>query len=148
MKTENLCKEMEAVDTLEAIVARTNFVFEGTQYHENDVVDLTKDRASGLIRRGLVSVVSLKNFEGPSPEEFCKDVNYLMGSLANSNDYEHQADGDFIKAAVEPVEFKNPRTIKEVEIDIQDNALIEKADEISKTRKPRTKKASKEAKGS
>lgn len=125
------------------LIARKNFVFEDRQFFENDEVDIPLDKASGLIRKGMVSQIEVIEGMQKSPVTGeCKKKESIEESLIKSEDFEHQSDGDFIKAVIESIKLekpsskaKNPRPVKKVEIDLADTDLIDQADKISKPAK-------------
>ena len=107
-------------------------VFEGDFLEERDINRELQGKMQGLIRRGFIEVW----YEEPKPEEpACKPVDCIEQKLECSEKFEVQPDCDNHSHQV--------RDLKQIEVSLKDQALIDQA-EASKekpTRRGRPAKA-------
>lgn len=104
-------------------------VFEGDFLEERDINREFQGKMQGLIRRGFIEVW----YEEPKPEEpACKPVDCIEQKLGRSEKFEVQPDCD-----------NHSHDLKQIEVSLKDQALIDQA-EASKekpTRRGRPAKA-------
>lgn len=92
-------------------------VFEGDFLEERDINREFQGKMQGLIRRGFIEVW----YEEPKPEEpVCKPVDCIEQKLECSEKFEVQPDCDNHSHQV--------RDLKQIEVSLKDQALIDQAD--------------------
>lgn len=107
-------------------------VFEGDFLEERDINREFQGKMQGLIRRGFIEVW----YEEPKPEEpACKPVDCIEQKLECSEKFEVQPDCDNHSHQV--------RDLKQIEVSLKDQALIDQAEAAkpSNTRRGRPAKA-------
>lgn len=101
-------------------------VFEGDFLEERDINREFQGKMQGLIRRGFIEVW----YEEPKPEEpTCKPVDCIEQKLECSEKFEVQPDCD-----------NHSHDLKQIEVSLKDQALIDQA-EAAKPRRGRPAKA-------
>lgn len=101
-------------------------VFEGDFLEERDINREFQGKMQGLIRRGFIEVW----YEEPKPEEpACKPVDCIEQKLECSEKFEVQPDCD-----------NHSHDLKQIEVSLKDQALIDQA-EAAKPRRGRPAKA-------
>ena len=101
-------------------------VFEGDYLEERDINREFQGKMQGLIRRGFIEVW----YEEPKPEEpACKPVDCIEQKLECSEKFEVQPDCD-----------NHSHDLKQIEVSLKDQALIDQA-EAAKPRRGRPAKA-------
>ena len=101
-------------------------VFEGDYLEERDINHEFQGKMQGLIRRGFIEVW----YEEPKPEEpACKPVGCIEQKLECSEKFEVQPDCD-----------NHSHDLKQIEVSLKDQALIDQA-EAAKPRRGRPDKA-------
>ena len=101
-------------------------VFEGDFLEERDINREFQGKMQGLIRRGFIEVW----YEEPKPEEpACKPVDCIEQKLEYSEKFEVQPDCD-----------NHSHDLKQIEVSLKDQALIDQA-EAAKPRRGRPAKA-------
>lgn len=104
-------------------------VFEGDFLEERDINREFQGKMQGLIRRGFIEVW----YEEPKPEEpACKPVDCIEQKLECSEKFEVQPDCD-----------NHSHDLKQIEVSLKDQALIDKAEAAKEkpTRRGRPAKA-------
>lgn len=107
-------------------------VFEGDFLEERDINREFQGKMQGLIRRGFIEVW----YEEPKPEEpVCKPVDCIEQKLECSEKFEVQPDCDNHSHQV--------RDLKQIEVSLKDQALIDQAEAAKEkpTRRGRPAKA-------
>ena len=98
-------------------------VFEGDFLEERDINRVFQGKMQGLIRRGFIEVW----YEEPKPEEpACKPVDCIEQKLECSEKFEVQPDCD-----------NHSHDLKQIEVSLKDQALIDQA-EAAKPRRARS----------
>lgn len=101
-------------------------VFEGDYLEERDINREFQGKMQGLIRRGFIEVW----YEDPKPEEpECKPVDCIEQKLECSEKFEVQPDCD-----------NHTHDLKQIEVSLKDQSLIDQA-EAAKPRRGRPAKA-------
>jgi hypothetical protein len=101
-------------------------VFEGDYLEERDINREFQGKMQGLIRRGFIEVW----YEDPKPEEpACKPVDCIEQKLECSEKFEVQPDCD-----------NHTHDLKQIEVSLKDQSLIDQA-EAAKPRRGRPAKA-------
>ena len=102
-------------------------VFEGDFLEERDINREFQGKMQGLIRRGFIEVW----YEEPKPEEpACKPVDCIEQKLECSEKFEVQPDCD-----------NHSHDLKQIEVSLKDQALIDQAEKAKPTRRGRPAKA-------
>ena len=102
-------------------------VFEGDFLEERDINREFQGKMQGLIRRGFIEVW----YEEPKPEEpACKPVDCIEQKLECSEKFEVQPDCD-----------NHSHDLKQIEVSLKDQALIDQAEAAKPTRRGRPAKA-------
>ena len=111
-------------------------VFEGDYLEERDINREFQGKMQGLIRRGFIEVW----YEEPKPEEpVCKPVDCIEQKLASSEKFEVQPDCD-----------NHSHDLKNIEVSLKDQALIDQAEasKQAEAAKPRRARLGRPAKAS
>lgn len=103
-------------------------VFEGEFLEERDINREFEGKMQGLIRRGFIEVW----YEEPKPEPVCKPVDCIEQKLECSEKFEVQPDCD-----------NHSHDLKQIEVSLKDQALIDQADATKD--KPRKAKSGRPA---
>ena len=102
-------------------------VFEGDFLEERDINREFQGKMQGLIRRGFIEVW----YEEPKPEEpACKPVDCIEQKLECSEKFEVQPDCD-----------NHSHDLKQIEVSLKDQALIDQAEKAKPARRGRPAKA-------
>ena len=102
-------------------------VFEGDFLEERDINREFQGKMQGLIRRGFIEVW----YEEPKPEEpACKPVDCIEQKLECSEKFEVQPDCD-----------NHSHDLKQIEVSLKDQALIDLAEKAKPARRGRPAKA-------
>ena len=105
-------------------------VFEGDFLEERDINREFQGKMQGLIRRGFIEVW----YEDPKPEEpanpACKPVDCIEQKLECSEKFEVQPDCD-----------NHSHDLKQIEVSLKDQALIDQAEKAKPARRGRPAKA-------
>ena len=102
-------------------------VFEGDFLEERDINREFQGKMQGLIRRGFIEVW----YEEPKPEEpACKPVDCIEQKLECSEKFEVQPDCD-----------NRSHDLKQIEVSLKDQALIDQAEKAKPARRGRPAKA-------
>lgn len=102
-------------------------VFEGDFLEERDINREFQGKMQGLIRRGFIEVW----YEEPKPEEpVCKPVDCIEQKLECSEKFEVQPDCD-----------NHSHDLKQIEVSLKDQALIDQAEKAKPARRGRPAKA-------
>lgn len=105
-------------------------VFEGDFLEERDINREFQGKMQGLIRRGFIEVW----YEEPKPEELanpaCKPVDCIEQKLECSEKFEVQPDCD-----------NHSHDLKQIEVSLKDQALIDQAEKAKPARRGRPAKA-------
>lgn len=105
-------------------------VFEGDFLEERDINREFQGKMQGLIRRGFIEVW----YEEPKPEEpVCKPVDCIEQKLECSENFEVQPDCDNHSHV--------SRDLKQIEVSLKDQALIDQAEKAKPARRGRPAKA-------
>lgn len=104
-------------------------VFEGEFLEERDINREFEGKMQGLIRRGFIEVW----YEEPKPEPVCKPVDCIEQKLECSEKFEVQPDCDNHSHV--------SRDLKQIEVSLKDQALIDQAEQTKPARRGRPAKA-------